>query len=51
MLRYNFFTAIKEQEAAKIDYALKSLGCTGNASVTGEVQRENRTVLEYLIEF
>ena len=50
-LKYNSSAAIKEQEAAKIDYALKSLGCTGNASVTGEVQRENRTVLEYLIEF
>lgn len=50
-LKYNSTATIKELEAAKIDAALKTLGCSGNTSVTSEVQKENRMVLEDLIEF
>lgn len=45
------FSGISEKTAVKIDAALQQMKCAGSASVASEAQRENRTVLEYTIEF
>lgn len=50
-LQYNKSSGIKEKEAAKIDAVLGQLKCGGTASISSEAQCENRTVLEYSIEF
>ncbi len=50
-LQYNKSAGIKEKEAAKIDAVLSQLKCSGTASVSSEAQYENRTILEYSIEF
>ena len=44
-------SGMSEKTAAKIDGVLQHLKCTGSATVSSEVQRENRTELEYHIEF
>lgn len=42
---------MSEKTAAKIDLVLQQMKCNGTASLSSEVQREARTVLEYHIEF
>lgn len=51
MLRLSQSSGLKEADALRIDAALKSLKCSGNATVTSEVQNEARRYLEYDIEF
>ncbi len=42
---------IKQNDAVKIDATLSMLKVKGNCSVSSEVQKEARTILEYEIEF
>lgn len=42
---------IKEDDAVKIDAALKELKCSGNTTVTSEAMNESRRYLEYEIDF
>ena len=51
ILKLSQSSGIKEADAIKIDAALKSLKCSGNATVVSEVQNESRRYLEYDIEF
>ena len=44
-------SGISNQTALKIDAVLQQLKCAGSVSVSHEAQKENRTVLEYHIEF
>ncbi len=44
-------SGISESEAAKIDAVAGQLKCGVSESFSNEVQRENRTELEYKIEF
>lgn len=44
-------SGIKKDDAVKIDGVLKGLKCSGNATVTSEVQNESRRYLEYDIRF
>ncbi len=50
-LQCNKSAGIKENEAAKIDAVAGQLKCGASQSFSSEVQRENRTELEYKIEF
>lgn len=51
MLRMSQSSGMKESDGVKIDAILKKLKCSGNASVTSEVQHEARRYLEYEISF
>lgn len=51
MLKLSNSSGMKENEAAKIDAVLKTLKCSGNATVVNEVQNESRRYLEYEIDF
>ena len=42
---------MSEKVAAKLDGILQQLKCSGTATISSEVQRENRTELNYHIEF
>lgn len=42
---------IKEDDAVKIDAALKELKCSGNTTVASEAMNESRRYLEYEIDF
>ncbi len=44
-------TGIKVKDAIKIDAALASMKCIGNATVTSEAQSESRRFFEYEIDF
>lgn len=44
-------SGMSEKVAAKLDGVLQQLKCSGTATISSEVQRENRTELEYHIEF
>lgn len=44
-------SGMSEKAAAKIDGVLQHLKCNGTATISSEIQRENRTELEYHIEF
>lgn len=50
-LKLSQSSGMKESDAVKIDAVLKGLKCSGNATVTSEVQNESRRILEYEIEF
>ena len=50
-LQYSKSSGIKEKEAAEIDAVLSQIKCGGTATISSEAQRENRTDLEYHIEF
>ena len=51
MLKMSSSSGMKETDAVKIDAVLKSFKCSGNATVTSEVQNESRRYLEYEIDF
>lgn len=51
VLKLSQSSGMKEADAAKIDAVLKGLKCSGNATVTSEVQNEARRYLEYDIMF
>lgn len=51
MLKMSNSSGIKENDAVKIDSALKALKFAGNATVVSEVKNESRRYLEYDIEF
>lgn len=42
---------MSEKVAAKLDGILQQLKCSGTATISSEVRRENRTELNYHIEF
>ena len=42
---------MSKETAAKIDLILQQMKCSGTATLYSEVQREERTILEYHIEF
>lgn len=42
---------MSKETAAKIDLVLQQMKCSGTATLSSEVQREERTILEYYIEF
>lgn len=44
-------SGLKKTEAVKIDMILKSLKMAGNTTVSSEVQNEEKSILEYEIEF
>lgn len=50
-LKLSNSSGLKENEAVKIDAALKGMKCTGNASVVSESQMESRRYLDYEIDF
>lgn len=50
-LKMSMSCGIKESDAIKIDAALNSLKCSGNATVTSEAKHESRRYLEYEIDF
>jgi hypothetical protein len=50
-IQCEMLSGIKKREAMQIDSALQYLKLSGTASISSEVQRESRTVLEYRIEF
>ena len=50
-LKLSQSSGMKEADEIKIDAVLKGLKCSGNATVTSEVQNESRRTLEYEIEF
>ena len=50
-LKLSNSSGIKESDAVKIDAALKAFKCSGNFTVTSEVQNESRRFLEYEINF
>lgn len=51
MLKLSNSSGIKESDAVKIDAVLKSLKCSGNATVVSEAKNEARRYLEYDITF
>lgn len=51
VLKLSQSSGMKEADAVKIDAVLKGLKCSGNATVTSEVQNESRRYLEYDIMF
>lgn len=42
---------MSQKTASKIDAVLQQMKCSGTATLSSEVQREERTILEYHIEF
>lgn len=44
-------SGMKENDAIKIDVALKAMKCVGNTTLQSEVKNESRRYLEYEIEF
>lgn len=51
MLKLSHSSGMKENDAAKIDAALKGMKCSGNTTVASEAKNESRRYLEYEIEF
>ena len=51
MLKMSNSSGLKESDAVKIDAVLKSLKCSGNATVYSEAKNESRRYLEYEIDF
>lgn len=50
-IKLSKIAGIKQNDAVKIDAALSMLKVKGNCSVSSQVQKEARTILEYEIEF
>ncbi len=50
-IKLSKIAGIKQNDAKKIDAALSMLKVKGNCSVSSEVQKQARTILEYEIEF
>ena len=50
-LKMSSSSSIKQKDAAKIDAALATMKISGNATVSNEVQNEQRRYLEYEIDF
>ena len=50
-LKMSSSSSIKQRDAAKIDAALSALKISGNATVSSEVQNEERRYLQYEIDF
>ena len=50
-LKLSNSSGIKESDAIKIDAALKSMKCSGHATVTMEAQKEAKRFFEYEIDF
>lgn len=50
-LKLSDSSGIKENDAIKIDTALKSIKCSGHANVTIEAQKEAKRFFEYEIDF
>ena len=44
-------SGMKENDAIKIDAALKGMKCSGNTTVSSEARNEDRRYLEYEISF
>ena len=51
MIKMSNSSGMKENDAVKIDAALKSMKCIGNTTLANEVKNESRRYLEYEIEF
>lgn len=51
MLKMSNSSGMKESDAVKIDTVLKSLKCSGKATVSSEAKNESRRYFEYDIEF
>ena len=50
-LSYSKTSGINNKIAAGIDAVLNAMDCSGNTSISSEVQHEERTILEYHIDF
>lgn len=50
-IRLSNSTGIKENDAIKIDAALKAMKISGNTTVTSEVRNESRRLFEYEVDF
>ena len=51
MIKMSNSSGMKENDAIKIDAALKAMKCVGNTTLQSEVKNESRRYLEYEIEF
>lgn len=51
MLKMSISSGMKENDAIKIDAALKGMKCSGNTTVSSEARNEDRRYLEYEISF
>ena len=50
-IKYNYSSGIKKNDVAKIEGVLKKLKVKGNASISSEVENEERLYFEYQIEY